>query len=222
MSYFIIGDIHGCYYTFEQMLQHWDSTTEILISVGDLIDRGNYSAKVVQKCMELSENYPNTLFLKGNHEVEMIRHFRIGYNKMWVDYCGLETLEDFELSNVDIDKLLNWVEAMPLKFEADRLLVTHAGLADVPEPYNENSDLGVVWNRAPLMNIGKLQVHGHTPLKSDHPHYNDTSNSWNIDTGAVYGYGLTGLKVDNNGSVTEKIFVKVDPRDILPDLIEFS
>lgn len=214
MDYFIIGDIHGCYFTFSKMLEHWNSETEILVSVGDLIDRGNYNARVVNHCMQLTQTHPNTVFLKGNHEVELIKHFRIGYNKLWVDYCGRETLEDFEANRVDIPDLLTWMEAMPLKYEIDALLVSHAGVSETSNPFDVENPEGVIWNRSPLKDLNKLQVHGHTPLKSNQPRYSAASQSWNIDTGAVYGYGLTGLKLSAGGTLSDTIFIPTDEMDI--------
>lgn len=73
MNYFIVGDIHGCYYTFCQLLTHWKREEEVLVLVGDLIDRGNYSAKVLQLCKELSEGDHQVVVLKGNHEAELIQ-----------------------------------------------------------------------------------------------------------------------------------------------------
>ncbi len=214
MNYFIIGDVHGCYFTFCKMLEHWDSDQELLVSVGDLIDRGNYSALMVQKCMELSQANNNALFIKGNHEAEFVQHVIYGYNKNWVDQCGQKTLDDFKAAGMELNPIAEWMKAMPLKFESDTLLVSHAGISEIQNPYDENHNDSVLWNRKALKNIGKMQIHGHTPLKRDTPAYTASSNSWNIDTGACYGYGLTALRVNAEGVVTEHLFVKTDPRDM--------
>jgi hypothetical protein len=41
----VVGDVHGCYYTFRSLIaQYWRlPQDEILVQLGDLIDRGNYS-----------------------------------------------------------------------------------------------------------------------------------------------------------------------------------
>ena len=42
MNLFIVGDIHGCYYTFKTLLQrYWDEKNDVLIQVGDLIENLN-------------------------------------------------------------------------------------------------------------------------------------------------------------------------------------
>jgi serine/threonine protein phosphatase 1 len=71
--------------------------------------------------------------------------------------------------------------------------------------------VGVLWNRSPLKNIGKLQIIGHTP--TDRPKYDMTSNAWNIDTGAAYLGYLTGVKIKSNGEVSEFIREDTDLRD---------
>lgn len=214
MNYFIIGDIHGCYFTFSKLLEYWDPNKEYLISVGDLIDRGHHSALVIDHCRKLSLDYNNTVFLKGNHEAEMVTHFEKGGNNSWLQQGGSATLEQFAHHHTDLNQVLQWFKAMPLKFEQDNLLVSHAGIADTEFPFLERHIHSVLWNRAPLKNIGKLQVHGHTPIRGTHPEYNSLSNSWNIDTGAYLGFGLTGLKLSAKGIVTEAAFTATDARDI--------
>ena len=94
MNLLIVGDVHGCYYTFQSLLEeHWHPETEILIQVGDLIDRGKHTPLTVEYCRTLSERYPErAIFLKGNHEYEMIEHDQRGPNTNWLRQCGKETL----------------------------------------------------------------------------------------------------------------------------------
>lgn len=214
MSYFIIGDLHGCYYTLLKMLGNWNSESECLIFAGDLIDRGNFSVAVVIKCIELTEKNGNCLVIKGNHEAEFIEYFEKGENENWTRQCGQKTLENFTLERIDSKMVLDWFKKMPLSFETASLLVTHAGISETENPYEENNEDGVLWNRKELKNMGKLQIHGHTPLLKNKPQFNENSNSWNIDTGAYYGYGLTGLKVSEDGKLLAIITVETDKKDI--------
>ncbi|GIN87436.1 hypothetical protein J6TS2_38220 [Heyndrickxia sporothermodurans] len=79
MNYFVIGDVHGCYYTFHNLLnKHWNKVNEMIIQLGDLIDRGKNSPQMVGFAMKLSKHFPNqVIFLKGNHEYEITEHFFI-------------------------------------------------------------------------------------------------------------------------------------------------
>lgn len=215
MNYFIVGDIHGCYFTFLEILKQWNRDTEILICVGDFIDRGNFSTRVVEECRKLSSEFPNTtVFLKGNHEAEIIEHFEGAFNDNWVRQCGQKTLDEIESHQIDIVAWITWLKERPLVFETDFLVVTHAGISHTPFPFEEDHPSSVLWNREPLKNIQKLQVHGHTPLKRNQACYTLISNSWNIDTAACYGYGLTGLKISQTAKIIEEVHVKTDRRDI--------
>lgn len=71
-----------------------------------------------------------------------------------------------------------------------------------------------MWNRNELKNVGKVQIHGHTPLKKNTPSFNEKSNSWNIDTGTYYGFGLTGIKLSQKGELLANLNVKTNKKDI--------
>ncbi|WP_420573176.1 metallophosphoesterase family protein [Kordia sp.] len=214
MDYFIIGDIHGCYYTLIEMLKNWNHENEYLILVGDLIDRGNFSAAVVTKCHELAKKNKNCIILKGNHEFEFVEYFKNGHNQNWIEQCGQKTIDDFQKNKIDHEQIANWFQSLPLKFENNTIVVTHAGISESKNPFDENNMDGVIWNRKELKNINKIQIHGHTPILKNEPVFNKLSNSWNIDTGAFYGFGLTGIKINNHGKIIGKITVETNKKDI--------
>lgn len=214
MNYFIIGDIHGCYYTFLKLLKKWNPKNEYLILVGDLIDRGNFSAWVVKKCIEIVEHNKNCMILKGNHEAEFVEYIKKGRNENWTRQGGSETLLNFKANNLDFEKTANWFDKMPLFFETSFIHISHAGISATDFPYHESNPDGVLWNRSQLKNIGKVQIHGHTPLKTNDALFNKSSNSWNIDSGAYYGFGLTGIKLNQDAKILETINIRTDERDI--------
>lgn len=214
MNYLIVGDIHGCYYTFNQLLTHWKREEETLILVGDLIDRGQYSAEVVLKAMELTQAYDNCIILKGNHEAELIQYILEGNNENWTHQGGEETLVQFAQKGIEHQAILSWLVERPLCYEMTHFIVTHAGITETEHPFLEAEDDSVLWNRKPLKALGKLQIHGHTPLKSNQAQYTPDSDSWNIDTGAYYGYGLAGLRIAADARVIECLTIPTDQRDI--------
>ena len=63
---FIVGDIHGCYKTLMEGLKQisYNSESDVLISTGDLVDRGNDNYKVV----EFFSKTENTFSVLGNHD----------------------------------------------------------------------------------------------------------------------------------------------------------
>ncbi|MEN4503480.1 metallophosphoesterase, partial [Enterobacter hormaechei subsp. xiangfangensis] len=66
---FVVGDLHGCYTLLMNELEKvsFDPAHDLLISVGDLVDRGAENVE----CMELI-TMPWFRAVRGNHEQMMI------------------------------------------------------------------------------------------------------------------------------------------------------
>ncbi|MEN7551652.1 metallophosphoesterase [Rapidithrix thailandica] len=61
----VIGDIHGCYDEFRQLLEQIGVRDEdLIISLGDIVDRGNKSLELYRYFRERK----NAIVLMGNHE----------------------------------------------------------------------------------------------------------------------------------------------------------
>lgn len=83
---FVIGDLHGAYILFEDLLKHlnFDPAVDRMFSVGDLIDRGPESLK----CLKLL-NEPWFHCVISNHEQMMIHAFNRNYlGNFWVQNGG--------------------------------------------------------------------------------------------------------------------------------------
>ena len=61
----IVGDVHGCLEEFEDLLLscQYDPLDCTLILVGDFVNKGPYSARVVRKARELG-----AVCVRGNHD----------------------------------------------------------------------------------------------------------------------------------------------------------
>lgn len=215
MNYFVIGDIHGCFYTFRNLLKrYWNQDKEMVIQVGDLIDRGKNSPQTVKYARELCHTYSNQIvFLKGNHEYEVINHFLTPPNRNWLNQVGEKTLLQYNQFNRQIESDIEWFMKLPLFWENENIFISHAGISNNSLiPFVESDPNGVLWNRESLINIGKLQVIGHTPIET--PVYNKISNSINIDTGAYLSRYLTGLKLNSIGDIIDIVTEFTDARDI--------
>lgn len=66
---YVVGDLHGCFDLLEQLLAHvcFDTNTDRLFSVGDLIDRGPDSLRCLRLLTE-----PWFYAVQGNHELMML------------------------------------------------------------------------------------------------------------------------------------------------------
>jgi serine/threonine protein phosphatase 1 len=64
MQTIVIGDIHGCYAELIELFARVNLVeTDLLVSLGDIVDRGADSIKVY----DLLKDRPNTIVLMGNH-----------------------------------------------------------------------------------------------------------------------------------------------------------
>ena len=65
VNVFVVGDIHSCYTQLKDKLKEvgFNYNTDLLIAVGDLVDRG----KENEKCIGLLNEHWFTS-IKGNHE----------------------------------------------------------------------------------------------------------------------------------------------------------
>jgi serine/threonine protein phosphatase 1 len=215
MNVFAIGDVHGCLHTFRELLGHWRPDKELLVQVGDLVDRGNYSPECVALAMALEARHPGrTVFLKGNHEHELLRHYGpAGPNLNWQHWGGRSTVRQYRAQPALLKPHLAWLARRPLFWESEHLLISHAGFANTLNPLDEENVDGVLWRRGPLQNKGKLQVIGHTPTTGA-PSFEPTGNALTIDIGAYLGRYLTGVRLSAIGEVLGQVPIATHDNDI--------
>ena len=115
-----IGDIHGCYTELKKLLKKLDynSKQDRLISLGDLINKGPASAKVLDFFMS------NDLeVVKGNHEDWLYRALT-GQCKLYEEAKTI--LSDSAYSKKEI---ISWLESLPAYIKEDDFVAVHAGFS---------------------------------------------------------------------------------------------
>ena len=180
----VVGDIHGHYSTLENLLEKIDlQEGDMLVSLGDLIDRGPDSASVLR----MFRDHESLFSIRGNHEDMMLRCLSRRRNKdckSWLKYGGIETLESFEVTPEKRDLLsVEWCEflsRLPTEVILDRHRLVHAGLNPLKKLENQtNNDR--LWSRNifesstapdPLRQV----VVGHTPTQEIEGH--EASTPW--------------------------------------------
>lgn len=127
-KFIIVGDIHGCYDEFMELLDKCNyQYGDTVISIGDLMDRGSESRKV------LTWFYNNDGFaVEGNHDNKFRRW--LNGRKVKLKH-GLEgTIKEFEgISEQHRDTLLRWMNKWPQiirvpDVDGKPMFVVHAGL----------------------------------------------------------------------------------------------
>ncbi len=134
---FVVGDIHGCLFALERLLEmvDFDTSKDRLFSVGDLIDRGPDPLGVVG-LIEKGWFYP----VKGNHEVMIVDFFRrfseSGGRDFYSTYLLYEGGWIFDVLNDSVKRgrlyeCLELIESLPLVITVEsenRFNVVHAEL----------------------------------------------------------------------------------------------
>lgn len=204
---FVVGDIHGCYDLLMQKLDEVDFNreTDLLISVGDLIDRGTKNID----CLRLLKQKWFAC-VQGNHDqmaIQGLLHNDYDYYACWIQNGGdwFFKLEDQDKNEV-LD-LLHIAKTRPLVLELtmpdnnSKVVIAHADYPDNQYEYGKRIDSQkVLWSRERLESYGKIEIagaelfiFGHTPVQEPVR----LGNRLYIDTGAVFNGKLTLIKLED-------------------------
>lgn len=209
---YVVGDLHGCYDLLMQNLKSigFDFEKDLLISVGDLVDRGTQSVACVALLLE-----PWFKAIRGNHEQFCIEAFvDEGIAKIHVrsDIGGewFHQLDDGIKREV-VEQLIKLPIVLQMTHHGKKFGFVHADINvndwdNLKQAVNNEQDLTIqncLWGRtrvkAATDDVKYLRVQGidevylgHTPTKLPL----QKQNCFFIDTGAVYSGQLTIIKLD--------------------------
>jgi serine/threonine protein phosphatase 1 len=228
----VIGDIHGCLNTLRNLVEKIKNKYPSieLYSVGDLVDRGIFGFEVVEYIKE-----EKIKFTPGNHDYMMyyfIKHPADEIGKPWPHNGYETTLLSY---NEHFDKLnehLEFIIGNPLFYNLNDCFISHAGISKymkqlLPKNFPDdisnleeiikdklNREEGILWTRDSLMNIGKLQIVGHS-IKREIT-YVEKSNVVYIDTGAFLGNKLSAVIIEANRVIDrlEEVTHKADIKKV--------
>jgi len=99
-----IGDIHGCSRALDALLRAVDPTKDdVIILLGDYIDRGSDSSGVIDQLIQLSTSH-HLIPLRGNHE-EMMMDARRGPEllQFWQRCGGNDALRSYGIAEESPD-----------------------------------------------------------------------------------------------------------------------
>ena len=222
--YDIIGDVHGCAEELLNLLDdlgytgkkgaHKDGRKAVF--VGDLCDRGPYSANVILLVKRMVEG-GNALMVQGNHDNKLMRWLK--GNKVSITHGLDKTIESISIegaANLESFKLMlhDFLAAQPfyLSLDMGALYVVHAA---APKNYQGIMETGkkrkaqkafalygvttgkkdehgfperVDWAQEYDGNV--IVVHGHVAQKEP----TRVNNVVNVDTACVYGNKLTAFR----------------------------
>ncbi|MEL6107512.1 MAG: metallophosphoesterase family protein [Planctomycetota bacterium] len=92
-----IGDIHGCRDALDALIEAISPQPEdVVVTLGDYIDRGPDSRGVVESLIELGRR-TQLVSVLGNHEEMMLEVLRNGAaHHAWLRYGGVDTLDSYD------------------------------------------------------------------------------------------------------------------------------
>ena len=203
---FIIGDLHGMFHTLEAIMEtaSFDKTVDRLFSVGDLVDRGPQSERILQFLDE-----PWFHAIQGNHEQLLLQSINSdSIHKAWTQRAGGAWW--LTVTDLEREKIRKKIEQLPMAFEIStdtgEIGIVHA---DIPIGLSWQEFIKALqhdveiqqhaqWSRirhryvtasgsVPKVKGIDLMVVGHSIV--DKPLF--AANLCYIDTGAAYtGYGI--------------------------------
>lgn len=220
---YAVGDVHGRLDLLDQLLAKIEADIaarrarqNLIVFLGDLIDRGPQSAQVVERLRTWQPRDASTVFLCGNHE-EVLLRVLAGEPRIlgdWLKFGGAECLASYGLptaglADQDGSQALAAIKAAIPAAHQDFLatfadtfrfgdyLFVHAGIRPgLSVAAQQQKDLR--WIRHPFLedstDHGFVVVHGHTITDA----VDERANRVGIDTGAYRSGVLTAMVVEDS------------------------
>lgn len=223
MRVYAIGDIHGCDEAFGRLLALIDADhaarplkRQVIVLLGDLVDRGPDSAGVVERAMRLADSGREVRLIAGNHEELLLMSCR-GDTKalrVFAHNGGRETALSYGIGEADYDaadfdglhRLLDahvptehreFLTRMEEMVMIGDYAFVHAGIRPgVALADQRGHDLR--WIRDRFLThaepFERFIIHGHTITED----VDEQPNRIGIDTGAYLGGQLTAVALDED------------------------
>jgi serine/threonine protein phosphatase 1 len=195
---YAIGDIHGCVDALDALLEYLPIRPEdTLVFLGDYVDRGPDSYRVLLRLIEMRDSRPNTVFLRGNHDIWMVRaQHEVSWFKSWLQQGvgGTATLKSYQgMEHVPAEHFAFLEIDCRDFYENEHEIFVHGAVeADLDLEFQTEDWLqwGRVYNQQPHFS-GKRVICGHTSQKNGVPL--DRDHAVCIDTYCFGGQWLTAL-----------------------------
>lgn len=230
MRAFVISDIHGMRDPFLALLRHWNPN-DLLIILGDMLDRGQYSYEVVLHVRNLHKKYPDkVIVIGGNHEQMFLDFLEVPheFGGMYLNNGGTTTILSFtqlegllnttydvqaDILNRNFKEEIAFLKQSRSYYEFGKVLFTHAGFNSLEGDWKDTEDYMFKWIRNHYKHpntTGLVNVFGHTNTHNIHK----TNDIWvskcktyiGIDGACAVGGQLNGLLINDAGEILETYY----------------
>jgi len=197
MSTLVIGDIHGCYYELQELLDKAGlSSKDKIVAVGDIVDRGPETPEV----LNFFQGTPDAQTLMGNHERKHVRASR-GEIQLSVS----QRISQVQLAEAYPDAV-EWMNALPIFLDLPEAIVVH-GYLEPGIPLGEQNPsilCGTMGGERILRDHYDRPWYelydGGRPVIVGHKNYTESDQPFifrdkvfGLDTSCVMGKSLTGI-----------------------------
>lgn len=225
----VVGDVHGSYEQLALLLQSPYTDGRHVVFIGDLIDRGPESSKVLDFVAEVSSEWPEgATILRGNHEQDLLDFIDSGQPGRFLHNGGLSTIASYYQS-VPINVLrsfphdfpedhLSMLRSSTTYIETDSMLISHMGY-DPTRPSVRDLDAMVLQPHYELFHSGppslaKLTICGHYAQRAGRPYVSSALICVDTGCGTVPGAPLTAVllpervivQANDQGEVIDRAF----------------
>lgn len=208
----VVGDIHGCYDELISLLDKVGfGADDRLVSVGDLIAKGEKSREV----LELFMREPRFSAVIGNHDLALRRRWNGEKFKLKASQKPTH-----KALKADKERYVAYLNSLPFIIDLGTHLVVHAGLrpnvalhSQTTEDMTELRTLGAhreSHHGTPWYDVydgEKIVLFGHWPA----PEPRRGPKAIGLDTGCVYGHHLTAYILETGELVSVPALRVYDP-----------
>lgn len=198
MQRLIVGDIHGCFAEFQELLDKAAlSSGDEIVALGDIVDRGPDSVAV----LDFFRTHANSRSLLGNHERKHIKSFQ-----GLIQPALSQVLSRQQWGEAAYPGAVAFMQTFPLHLELDEAILVH-GFYEPGVPLGQQDErivAGVMSGERRLLSRCAQPWYelyaGPKPLVVGHRDYLGTGEPlivrdrvYCVDTGCCRGGALTGL-----------------------------
>ncbi|MFN8257738.1 MAG: metallophosphoesterase [Bacteroidales bacterium] len=187
---FAVGDIHGCYKTFKNLVENRIELThdDQLFLLGDYISKGPKSKKTLNYIMKLISMGYQVYPLRGNHEQDVLEVTEKNTRVLkWLLRKSPDLIKDGSLSK----QHFLFLESLPYYYKLPDFYLVHAGFNfKARKPLKDKN--AMLWRRMPEktspLKDQRIIIHGHQSFIIDNikKMVNERNSIIGLDNGVNY------------------------------------
>lgn len=221
---YVFGDVHGRWDLLTRLFAAVERDLEnsptaqraIVVGLGDYVDRGPDTKKVIETLIERSAMPTPIVSLRGNHEEVLLQFLDdpVRHGERWLAVGGSATLRSYDVPTQAtgkrdlpglrqglIERLppahLMFLQGLPIIHLSGDYLFVHAGVR-LGRSLAGQDAADLLWIRNGFSDrdlpFEKMVVHGHTPIQAPFLGLHRI----NLDTGAYFSGRLTCLVLEDD------------------------